>query len=975
MRVPLLVLLAALVGSACDCKGGPDVDPSDARPSDLYGWWTFTERNGSVTVFGFVPREDAPRMLPVTAVEATGDISVVYQGDPGFLDEPVQLATFSVEDGEVVQTVIRDANAAPGTQFRTRILSLTPQQGLTLQSANAASGSRAFSWSASCPAARENGYFDMPGQICNDYFSGATSLAVDVRGGVHAASAILGQSSTPCAAGKFPAPTYSHYDSSCGPSLSVLPNFRASAMATEGDFVHFAYMSLSTDLSKDYFLFYRTRELRGAWTEEPVDGQGHPVYEMRVLMRAGKPLILVSRTNGVMDLYSRDTGSWRKVPTVLSNGQPLQGQMADATLDGSGRLVLLLENPGKVAYERAGGFELIDLPSGLLSGFGGGIAVDTSGSVHVIYIYELIGDNTDGTGGRVVGGKARYALYDGTAWTTHEAGPMAYPRIVTRPDGPWRVVHALDKAAKPALALTEVQRDGGLRSELITREVSFGTGNSPEPYRHPTAVTGPDGTTAASFDGNRVFIRPPDAEFVRDRTPLTINIEGRGGGRVRSGDGTIGCTSTCTIDVPVGGRFQLFFEPDGRSALDASPCLTNIYTLYGYCWYDVYPGGPAEFTVTFRESPIALVLPVGASDGSTTVKSLVARGGRLAVTASTTNGRLVFGGQVANVGSATELLAVREPDGRVWAVPLPAQPDAIGLKADGGATALFYDNRGLVFPSGPASPGTLATLVLAHYANGSFVRLERLAELPQGTQVSVGAVGDDESAAAVFYNGNTFSAVGIPEYSLLVYRNAAGSVVLRGLGTQALAGYTDLTLDSGRAAVRALTSLYTFDGGAPAGTRDVANSSFQNFYFSGDRLFSVWYATQGALDFGGGPVPSGQGDPFYFAEHRVDLSLVSARAVNRPDLQGGPGYVFPAASGPVFIRQTFRRGFQYGRLSDTSYNFSYAGDLAGNMSQPFLYEQDADSLWIAVKHQGTVDYDVTQVSSVFQTLLIQLRMP
>ena len=88
-----------------------------------------------------------------------------------------------------------------------------------------------------------------------------------------------------------------------------------------------------------------------------------------------------------------------------------------------------------------------------------------------------------------------------------------------------------------------------------------------------------------------------------------------------------------------------------------------------------------------------------------------------------------------------------------------------------------------------------------------------------------------------------------------------------------------------------------------------------------------------------------------------------------------PWPIFPAASGPVYVATTFRGGFQYGKLRDPSYHFAYAGDLAGNKAPPFLYEQDGNSLWIAVRHQGTVDYDVQPLTSVFQTVLVQLRMP
>jgi hypothetical protein len=33
------------------------------------------------------------------------------------------------------------------------------------------------------------------------------------------------------------------------------------------------------------------------------------------------------------------------------------------------------------------------------------------------------------------------------------------------------------------------------------------------------------------------------------------------------------------------------------------------------------------------------------------------------------------------------------------------------------------------------------------------------------------------------------------------------------------------------------------------------------------------------------------------------------------------------------------------------------------------------NFWIAVRHQGTVDYDVTKVENTYRTLLLQMRLP
>ncbi|MDY7229381.1 hypothetical protein [Hyalangium rubrum] len=980
----ILGLLLVTAAGGCDCNGGSEIiDPSDAKPSDLYGWWTHTDaQSGNVTVFGFVPQAEAARVLPIKPEEATGDVSAVYQGPRNFLSEPVQLATFEVKDGELLQTVIRDLNATPGTQQRTRIVSLEAQRTLGLQSTNSTTGSRSFSFSARCPSAQPHGSFDVAGQICNTYFSGATSLAVDAQGGVHAASSVLGRPEPPtCAPGKFAQPTYSHFASACGPGLDPLPSFRSSAMITDERTVHFAYASLSaSDVSREALLFYRYRplDLRGDWTEEQVAPQGYPVFQMRLLLKGGQPLLLVSRTNGVIELYRRDAGGWTLVPTLLANGSPLAGQMADATLDREGRLVLLLESSHQLAYERASGFELIPVPRAVMTGFGGGVTTDTSGRVHVVYTYSLIGDNASGVGGRVINGRGIYGVYDGTAWALHEMGPMAYPRIITRPEGPWRVVHAIEKAAKPALALTELAADGSLRSELLSLEPSFGQGNSPEPYYNPSAAIGADGTVAAAWDGNRVYIRPPEAQRTPARTTLTLKLEGRGRGRVRSSDGTINCTETCNVEVPIGARYQLFFEPEPGNAWEQLTCGSGYFALYGYCWLDIFPGASQQVTVKFRESPVSSLLPVGAADGSSMVKRLAARGGRVAISATTTNGKLPMGPSVVEVASAQELLGVRESDGRVWGAALPTTPEALGFRSDGSVSAMFLANREFNFPSGTVGSHTAPVLILAHYANGSFQGIERLAELPQGTSFAVdtGTVGDDDAAAAVLSNFSGFGGLGFPEYSLLVYRSPTGTVTLRGLAqTQTVTNDGQTSLAAGRAAVVLNDDFQlSFDGSNVVATRSVQDATVVTVSQTGDRTLSLWRTFQNSINLGGGPIAGQGSNSTYYAEYGQDGRYITARVL---PLWQGASYLAPAPSGPIFAGPNNRGGLMVGRVTDPGYLFNYAGDLTGNKATPFLADSDleAGSFWVAVRHQGTVDYDVATIQEPFRQLLVQLRLP
>jgi hypothetical protein len=968
------VLFAAIVGSACDCKGsGGKLEPSDVRAADLYGWWTATDESGSVTVFGFFPKEDAATELPISPEEATADVSAVYQGPRGALGEPAQLATFEVKDGEILETVLRGARATPGAQLRTRILGLTPQRELTLQSSSASSGSRAFSWAARCPSAKPNGIFDVQGQICSTRYSGGTSLVVDAQGVVHAASGLPGIVDA-CPAGKPAGSTYSRFESACGPALNVLPNFRESGMAADASTLHLAYEAFTPgDASRNYHLFYASRSLgpRGDWTEEPVAGilaSGHPVYDIRVLVRDGQSLIVASYTDGTLRVYRREGGAWSVMPTLLPDGTPVTGWTADATLDREGRMVLLLESNHQIALERAGGFELIRLPKrGMAAGFGGGVATDGSGRIHVTYVYEEIGDNADGTGGWVISGRGIYGVYDGTAWTSHELGPVTYPRMATHGDGPWRVVHGLGKARRSTLALTEVSRDGSLRSELINFERTGG-GTSPEPVYDTVAAAGPEGTIAASWDGTRVYIRPPEDQIVRERKTITFSFEGKGGGRVRSADGTIDCTATCTVEVPVGSRHQLFFEADAQSAIDQIPCVAPYMSLYGYCWYDVFPEEQGPIIVKFRETPVVSVTAV--ADGNSNLTRLGARDGRVVMAATTNAGRFPIGDAVVDVGVLGDMIAVRETDGRVWGAPLPATPLTVGLRSDGSASALFFADRALSFPSGTVGSASAPVVVLAHYAGGSFQRLERLADVPSSTRLLAAAVGDDDTAAVVLSSTDGFGSLGVPEWNLLVYRNASGSVVLRGLEAGAAAGgIAGLTLGEGRAVVllpnpfndAVLYKLSFLDGGALVGSQTVNGVALASYALKGDRLFSIW-----------GPANS---TSYLYLEHGMD----GRQLVSRPLTLEVAGVSFaalaPAPAGTIFVRPSFRSGLEYARLGDPSYSFLFGGDHLGNKATPRMSDSDGRHFWIAVENRGTVDYDVTTVENTYRTLLLQMRLP
>lgn len=574
-------------------------------------------------------------------------------------------------------------------------------------------------------------------------------------------------------------------------------------------------------------------------------------------------------------------------------------------------------------------------------------------------------------------------MYDGTAWTSYELGPITYPRIATLGDGPLRVVHGLYKGRYPPLALTEIARDGSLRSELITLQQSapMGGGTSPDPFFHPTAAVGPDGSIAAAWDGQHVYIRPPDTQFVRERTTITFAIEGTGGGRIRSADGTIDCTATCTVEVPVGSRHQLFFEPDSQSVLDQYPGYAASLSLYGYVWFDMFAHVQNPVRVKFRHKPVAAVYPVSTAGGSTAgVNGLAARDGRVAIIA-VTNGDISFGGSVATIPSG-EVLAVREADGRVWAVPVPMTPAALGIQSNGTISALFYADRTLNFPSGTVGSNSTPVAILAHYANGSFQGLERLADIPSGTRLMAAAVGADDTAGMVLSQVNGFGSLGVPEYNLFLYRRAPGDVLFRGLQAGAAAGGTaGLALANGRAAVAlpnpfntaALSTLSIFQNGALTGTQTVKGGDLAAIALGPDWLLSLWHPTEGSFDIGNGYVPF-NAQAYFLAEHALDGRPLAATPIADLNLRAGHFALASTASGTIYVRPSYNAGLEYGRLNDTSFAFTYGGDLLGNKATPLMSSADGSSFWVAVRHQGTVNYEITQLGPTYLTVVLQLRL-
>jgi hypothetical protein len=136
----------------------------------------------------------------------------------------------------------------------------------------------------------------------------------------------------------------------------------------------------------------------------------------------------------------------------------------------------------------------------------------------------------------------------------------------------------------------------------------------------------------------------------------------------------------------------------------------------------------------------------------------------------------------------------------------------------------------------------------------------------------------------------------------------------------------------------------------------------------------VWATDQSSVDFGGGPVRrTGMG--VFSAEHGMDARLLALTEVDALEPTGRYIALASAPSGTVFVTSTARQGLVYGRVNDPGYSFNYGGALTGNMAMPFLHDWDGDSLWVAVRHSGTVDYDRVTLEASVRPVLLQLTLP
>lgn len=550
------------------CLAGCGEDPTSLSTRNLHGFWN-TE-GATQTVFAFLPPEGRDDVFrePELDLPADEDISVVFTGsvlDRGLTDS--QVATYELQGDALVQTVIGDVLAPPGTMYSTKILAFDGAT-MTLESKNDPSGERTYTKSARCPNESRLGWSFGGGGSVTDPTVHDPAIAIDAEGHVHTLIGSYGQTVDAY-------PMYQLQGDGCTSFSEPFPVFRRAGIVLVGGEVHtFLEMGPGAD---DFALVHAHRaDPSAAWQTEKIAGppaSGSPTYSLFLFADGADLVAVTSRTGGELEVYRRSGTTWQ---TVALDASAMM-RVEDAAIGPSGEIVLL--GLDKIRKLEGAAFEDIALPRPQIDvSVNGGVRVDASGKIHATWAYEYV-SNT----GTVVGARSVYGVYDG-AWTEHLLGPAIYPRPVPGPNGELRVLSSPYRAAIPAFTLTEIAAGGAMKSARIGLDRAFGSG--PDGFARLATAVGPDDTIATSWASHAVYVRHPDR--LREPRMIDYTIQITGPGRVTSVDGRIDCTETCTVPVPLGTRLQIQVEPEaGYAAGDSSCPYEDAHAVDGYCWHDV----------------------------------------------------------------------------------------------------------------------------------------------------------------------------------------------------------------------------------------------------------------------------------------------------------------------------------------------------------------------------------------------------
>lgn len=706
-----------LLISACGPSDGP-LDPSEATSTDLEGYWVAegTDSIGSplITTFGFVNATRAVLVLPLETngivAPAGAPLSVVYQNPPNGLPSDQQYATYSVGGGELVQTVLADVATPPGTAYSTRILAITPRESLTLESSQASSGQRTYTWHARCPAPNEAGwdYYRAHFPGCPPAIALGNSIAFDEHGDIHAVhgvGAVTGCEVT----------TYTYITEACLPRHIAMPAIDSSAIDVKDGVVRVAAVL------RDYRLVVYSRRLDEAdfGPEQVIDAAPGTTRAMRFVRGTERPTLMWSGTTTGLDSLAHsyvleDDGTWTK------RSDEAMAYPFDSAVAANGDVYFVKNDfVHRVTQDGTplGEPIAIPLPAANL-GITTPIHVTPSGRIEIVYESRVLGENPGGSGGAVIGNEAYLLQRTGTTWTQTLLGNQYGAWIATHGDGPARVVITTAKAFRPELAMHTIEGGEIISTELLHGGGAFGLGSTPEYFHVPQAVTHDDGSVAATFDGASIYVkRGPPARRVPARGQVTF-IAGEGVAHLRADDGRFDCTDDCFFDAAVGEGVLVHAEAPPGWTVSIGGCYES--TTYGATSCRLLVRDHQFAVSVFAErTAVESRLTTGNMNLSSVATAFDARGSKFVVQAEFNPGVTDF-----RIGNTTLSLDAHSPralvgydrdSGDAWITPLPAAPLGLAALPDGGAWVVAAIDGSVDFGSGPVGASGEQSLVRVRY--------------------------------------------------------------------------------------------------------------------------------------------------------------------------------------------------------------------------------------------------------------------
>jgi hypothetical protein len=783
-------LLAPLLISglaACGGGGGGDgqsIAPSSVKASDLEGYW-YHEETG--TVLAFQSAADA-FWETFTWIDQVFDAPV---STAWFLTSPAsggggvadvrQAATWGVSGGHIDQTVLAEANGlagGPGTEYRTQIMSFRAKEAMTLESG------KTFTYGATCADLVPPGRFAYRATVdygsegnlaCSGtFFVGYAQVAVDPAGGVHSVSTIADNNLSLLSTSLYPcAPLASYWDGGCDARRWPTEYSDGQALAVDPTTMTVHSAHAVDDGAQPSRILYRIRDIR-----DPADVEGFTIFEDVPGPRQIPTLIYARGDTGTVvagnTLYRREGQTFTAVtPTLPGLGAP---SLASGAFGPDGRLYAL--SPQALFIERAdepGAFDTVPLPrQNRDNGLGYGLAVDSSGVVHAAYPYEIVS-----SGGYVSGSYGVYARYDGVAWHELELGPLGRSRVAVTEAGEPIILHALVKGGgSVSYYLTRVLADDTVDSWRVLRGVTE-TGTL-DAWTVPSLAVGA-GRVAYTSQGITVGVADLDALFdpTRERAtaPLTLTFQGTGRGRVRSDDGRVDCTETCTVDVPLDRYMRFTTTPEAGSLALAGPGVPlaggDGRTLRTGALSDL---GGATYTVTFDASITARIVDAGASSLSEDVVIMATDDTRVAMVVRSVDGTFHYGdatltAPATSAGGAYLLTGALDGPARLRALDLGIDVDpTLARLAPGSDLELLYlVTNARTIGGAPVGTDFKSTVVRVSVSDEGVIGApESLLTLESPAYVSA-AAGDATGAQALFVEtGSTLTAEGFTRRGFVI---------------------------------------------------------------------------------------------------------------------------------------------------------------------------------------------------------------